>query len=310
MSVIDQFKNLFAKKPPEEDKDSRLSLAMPDESMDGNASETVAVSTQAMAIKTAPVAGPAAQAKPGQDTDLITLPFLGQRSLEQHQRLVGIALGASLLVLAGVTVYALSQSGKSAQHLGVTAQALTQSQRLAKSATLAMAGNTQAVADVGDSSDILAKTVRMLAEDEGGADLEAIAPLVEKTEKNARAIMDQQKHLAGLGTAVRQINGKSAKLLELAQTVSNLKVQQSAAASEVAAAGQLIMLTQRMGKLASDFLIAEAVTPDAAATLTKDMTTFKEVTQALLSNAKDAPTRDALEQMLKQFEDLGYRAAG
>ena len=34
MSVVDQLKNLFSKKPPESELDSRLSLAMPDVTLD------------------------------------------------------------------------------------------------------------------------------------------------------------------------------------------------------------------------------------------------------------------------------------
>ena len=41
MSVVDQIKNLFSKKPTESELDSRLSLAMPDDSSVMVASETV-----------------------------------------------------------------------------------------------------------------------------------------------------------------------------------------------------------------------------------------------------------------------------
>jgi len=318
MSLSDQIKNLFSRKPQEEDLDSRLSLAMPDESMAGNASETLAVSTAAMPLKGTTASAPltasssksVAATQSGDGRDLITLPFLGQRSVEQHQRLVGAALGVSLIVLAGVTVFALSQSGKSARQLGVTAQALTQSQRLAKSATLAMAGNAQALTDVSESADILVRAAHAIDGDDVGSDLEVIAPLVDKTEKNARAILEQQKHLANLGASVRKINGLSGKLLESAQSVSNLKVQQGAAATEVASAGQLIMLTQRISKLANDFLIADAITPDAGGILNKDMASFKDVAQGLLNSARDSATRDALEQMLKNFEDMRVQAGG
>ena len=312
MSLLDPIKKLFSPKIQEEDLDSRLSLAMPDESMAGNASETLAVPTSAMQIKSAAASVPpvatAPASKSADGRDLITLPFLGQRSVEQHQRLIGIGLGASLLLLAGVTVFELNQSGRSARQLGVTAQSLTQSQRLAKSATLAMAGNAQALADVAESADILARTASNIDGDDVGPEMAIIAPLVEKTEKNARAILAQQKHLASLGAAVRKISGLAGKLQESAQTVSSLKVQQGAPAAEVAAAGQLNMLTQRISKLSSDFLIADAITADAGAALNKDLASFKDLAQGLLNSARDSATRDALEQMLKNFEDM--RAQG
>jgi twitching motility protein PilJ len=62
--------------------------------------------------------------------DLVSVPGLGSRTVVQQQRTLFVLLGAALLVLAGVTFYALSQSDKVAQQLGATGQALMQSQRL------------------------------------------------------------------------------------------------------------------------------------------------------------------------------------
>jgi hypothetical protein len=47
MSVVDQLKNLFSKKPQESELDSRLSLAMPDATVDAVGQETVQESQNA-----------------------------------------------------------------------------------------------------------------------------------------------------------------------------------------------------------------------------------------------------------------------
>ena len=71
---------------------------------------------------------------------------------------------------------------------------------------------------------------------------------------NAAVVLGQQKILTQVGAALRTINRQSSDLLEMAETVSSLKLQQNAAPAEISAAGQLVMLTQRIGKSANEFL--------------------------------------------------------
>ena len=323
MSVLDPIKKLFNKKPLESENDSRLSLAMPDQSGDNEPIETVLVPRQAAPSKPAVLAAQPDNVVPGPDADLIALPGLGARPAAQHQRFLGILLGVSLLLLAGVTIFALNQSDKVAQQLGATAQSLMQSQRLANSVSQALVGNAPAFADVTESVDILVKSTNGLQEGDSTmhlsaldsslqAGLDKVVPLVEKAEKNAKAVLLQQKTLTQIGEALRQINRQSTALLETAQGISNLKVQQNAPASEMSAVGQLIMLTQRIGKSSNEFLTADGVSPEAVFLLGKDLASFKEVTSGLqngsaelhLSAARDAATREQLATLMKQYEEL------
>ena len=141
-----------------------------------------------------------------------------------------------------------------------------QSQRLAKSVSQALVGSPQAFPDVKESADVLAKTVLGLKNGDDAMnlsavstdlqeDLEKISPMVDRAEKNARTVLQQQKVLTEVGSALRNINRQSADLLEIAETVSSLKLQQNAAPTEISAAGQLMMLTQRIGKSANEFLV-------------------------------------------------------
>ena len=110
-----------------------------------------------------------------------------------------------------------------------------------------------------ESADVLAKTILGLKNGDDAMnlsavstdmqeDLEKISPMVDRAEKNARTVLQQQKVLTEVGSALRNINRQSADLLEIAETVSSLKLQQNAAPTEISAAGQLVMLTQRIGK--------------------------------------------------------------
>ena len=327
MSVTDQIKNLFSKKSQEGDKDESLSLAMPDQDAELEPPETVLVTRRSDPTRPAPLRGEPLPTQAASLTDevvdknLIVVPVLGARSATAHQVLLGFMLGAALLLLAGVTIYALSQSDRVAQQLGVTGQSLMQSQRLAKSATQALVGNAPAFTDVQESSSILINTTRGLRDGDIGIaslpdsfqpELELIGPLVDRTEKNVKLVMAQQKTLTQIGAALRQISRQSTELLEIAQNISNQKVQQGASAAEMSTMGQLVMLTQRIGKSSNEFLTTEGVKPEAVQQLGKDLNSFKEISQGLLggnaelhlSAAKDGATRQQAELLIKQFDDM------
>jgi twitching motility protein PilJ len=326
MSVIDQFKNLFSKTPSESDLDSRLSLAMPDASIDPASAETVQDSQNVPLQAAASTAKLAAEGG-ADEGDLILVPMLGRRTVVQHQRLLSLLLAGALVVLAGVTFVALNQSDKVAQQLGATGQSLMQSQRLAKSVSQAVVGSAEAFPDVAESAGVLAKSARGLqAGDEAmrisaldetyAPELGKVLPLVERAEKNAKAVISQQKMLTQIGSALRLINRQSSDLLEIAETVASLKLQQNAPAVEISAVGQLVMLTQRIGKSSNEFLTAEGVSPEAVFLLGKDLNTFKEISEALLSGsaelrlsaAKDPATREQLEALIKMYEETRVQA--
>ncbi|WP_435531258.1 methyl-accepting chemotaxis protein [Ramlibacter albus] len=261
------------------------------------------------------------------EAELISVPLLGRRSIVTHQRVLFVLLAVSLLVLGSVAFFAVNQADKVAQQVGGTGQSLMQSQRLAKSVSQALIGSPQAFPDVREASQVLAKTVRALkAGDEEmriqavapemQEDLDKVVPMMERAEKNAATVMGQQKILTQVGTALRTINRQSSDLLEIAETVSSLKLQQNAPPAEISAAGQLVMLTQRIGKSANEFLTMEGVSPEAVFLLGKDLNSFKEIAQGLLdgspelrlNGSKDEQTRERLDALLKLYEQTRTQA--
>ena len=91
--------------------------------------------------------------------------------------------------------------------------------------------------------------------------VDPLLPLVERADKNAAVVLAQQKALTEVGQSLRAINKQSGELLDTAETVAALKLQQGASAAELSAMGQLVMLTQRIGKSASEFITARGREP-------------------------------------------------
>ncbi len=318
---VDRLKRFFSKTVQDSEESSRISTSQ------GNGGQDPAA-TVAQQVAPQPQAGAeAASASQKPARDHITLPILGTRSVTEHQQILLIGLAVMLILLGMVAAFALSVSSRVGQQMGATGQSLMQSQRLAKSVSQALVGGVQAFPDVADSAGVLGKTVKGLKSGDPDLRLDAvdaeyqdelntITPLVDRAEKSAATIMAQQKVLTEIGAALRQINRQSADLLDIAEAVSALKVQQNAPANEVSAAGQLVMLTQRIGKSSTEFLTLEGVSPEAVFQLGKDLNSFKDIAQGLLqgstelrlSGARDAQTRQQLESLLKLFEQTRVKA--
>ncbi|MDR6538805.1 methyl-accepting chemotaxis protein [Variovorax soli] len=278
----------------------------------------------AMTIDNDPVLAETPGAAPAQ-------PAAGGGSLRSNparqQRVLAIVLAAVVLLLLLVAGSAILRAERLAQQVAATGQSLMQSQRLAKSVSQALVGNVPAFTEVKESSDDLTRRVQGLANGDDAlkldrvgnqyeSELAKITPLVERADKSAKAVLAQQKILTQVGTALRDINRQSSDLLEMTETVASLKMQQNATLPEISAAGQLVMLTQRIGKSANEFLTVEGVSPDAVFLLGKDLNTFQEVTRGLLEGnaqqrlpgTRDAQTRQQLEAILKTYEQTRTQA--
>jgi len=254
------------------------------------------------------------------------LPLIGAWPMARQQRSLALLFAAGLL---GLLVWAglwLTASGRSADQVGAAGQASTQSQRLAKSVSQALVGNASAFGEVKDSIAVLVRNVRALKN--GDSDIAAapsrlqdpvdkLLPLIDRAEKASATVMGQQKTLTQVGQALRAINRQSADLLETAETVSSLKLQSGASAVELSAVGQLVMLTQRIGKGANEFLTNEGVSAEAVFLLDKDLKAFREISQGVLNGSaeqrlpgtRDAQQRERLQQLLAQYEQTRTEAS-
>jgi len=255
-----------------------------------------------------------------------SLPLIGQMALSGQQRVLTLLVVFGVMGAAAAVGLSLLSAGRVSVEVGASGQALMQAQRLAKSVGQAVAGNPKAFVELRESADILSSTLRGLKSGEGQvpqasssvqAVIEPLLPLIARTDKSAKFVISQEKVLTQVGQALHSINRQSSDLLESAEAVASLVFQKGASAAESAAASQLVMLTQRIGKSANEFLTQEGVSPEAVFLLGKDLNAFKEVAEGLavgnpdlhLVGAKDPQIKERLQALLKQFEQTRVQAA-
>ena len=278
------------------------------------------------ALPAAAGAGLAGAAALATSTVAEPLPLIGDRPLPQQQRILGAMVLLGMLMLAGVTLLALNAANRNGSQVAATGQAQMQSQRLAKAVSQAINGNPAAFAEIKEAVGVLASNTRALRDGVPGLAavssdaqplMEPIAPLVDRAEKSAGVVLGQQKALVQVGQALRTINSHAAELLESAEAVAALKLQQGAPLAELVQTGQLVMLTQRIGKSANEFLTLESGSSEAVFLMGKDLASFRDITEGLLNGsadlrlaaAKDPQTRERLLALLKQYEQTRAQAS-
>ena len=315
--------NLFKKKPQDPALDEGETIAQ--ERLDGQSMAFDSHGPTDSTVMVSTIDEPEEQALPAEEA--FAVPLLGTRSAAAHQRVLSILLALSLIALAAMVYWTVSQTDRGAQQVGAIGQSLMQSQRLAKSVSQALIGSPEAFPELKESSTALASNVRGLQSGSAtvpalgeaySAEVGKIVPLMERAEKNAATVLGEQKTLTEVGTALPSVSRQSSDLLEVAETISSLKLQQNAPPAEISAAGQLVMLTQRIGKSANEFLTMEGVSPEAVFLLGKDLNSFKEIGEGLLDGSQElrlAPTRDEqtrerLTALLKMYEETRAQAGG
>ncbi|MDQ6684417.1 MAG: methyl-accepting chemotaxis protein, partial [Pseudomonadota bacterium] len=257
----------------------------------------------------------------------VVLPLIGQRSITEQRRILIAILGIGLLALIFLTIVSLIAAGRGSAQVKASGQALMQSQRLAKSVSQAMLGNANAFPEVKDSADILSSNVRSLKTGEGEVAaapagvqdaIDATLPRIDRAEKNAAVILEQQKALTDVGASLRVINKQSFDLLESAESILALKLQRDANPVEVSAIGQLVMLTQRIGKSANEFQTSEGSNAgESAFSLQRDLTLFGDLVKGLLDGSaplnlpgtRDAQIRERLTGLSKLFQETKTRGS-
>lgn len=254
------------------------------------------------------VPGPGGSKKPGRSR---TLPFIGGKPQQDQVKLLGIAFVVLAFFAAAMMVLTARTTSHGASYVSAAGQMRMLSQRLAKAAQTASQGNRASLKELGASRVEFRQLLDALAK--GGAvdsqqvpaipkalslQLDALSTEWDKIERNIDLVLAQEKNLVALDGMVSAINGKNAKLLELAEQVAAIKLQGGANAREIAAANQAAMLTQRIAKNANQLLMSEEVAPEVALSLTKDGATLRQLVGALSTNSD-------LREPLVQLEKAG-----
>ncbi len=263
-------------------------------------------------------------AEPQAETVGLNLPgFAGKPVAKQITTLVV----AFIVLLVGTAAMFWSErrvSNHGAAYIAATGQMRMLSQRIAKASQLGLQGNPVSFRELRDSreafSSFLEKLVRG-GEIEGidvpgspdrvQGDLATLTQEWTKTERNVGVVLDQEKNLVTLATAVGTINAKNPQLLDVAEQIAALKLQAGASAREIGAANKLVMLTQRIAKNANALAVASSIDPEVAFLLGKDSNTFRETLAALTKGnealriraAEDPETKARLAELAGVFQD-------
>ncbi|MBB5203513.1 twitching motility protein PilJ [Inhella inkyongensis] len=279
-------------------------MAAPDSQLSGFAETGAASTTQYSTMEAMPAA-----------------PSKRVRWQNSYGALVAGGLVGTLLTV-GLNIYL---SGRNADQVRETGLALMQSQRLAKAVSTAMVGTPTAFGELRESLQKMTDVTRNLHTGTGplakapGAVLEVldpVMPMVDRAEKSVKVVLGTEKVLTEVGSSLRTINRQSSDLLEAAEAVASLELTQGGDTAAVAASGQLVMLTQRIGKSAGEFLTQEGVSPEAVFLLGQDLNAFREITLGLLngsrdlnlSAARDGQLRERLKALLTMFEATDQQA--
>jgi twitching motility protein PilJ len=250
--------------------------------------------------------------------------MLGRFPVQYQMRVLLGVLGGSLLLGSAAVWLNANVSGINSLQTQIAGDTLMHSQRIGKAAPNAIQGNPAAFEQLADSRRALNTDLDVLAsggEYQGrsiraaGGDISAILEESRKawasSDKAAGTVLKLQKELSGFGTTLQKLNALSPTLLELTEQISTLKAQGGASPREIAAAGQLVMLTQRLGRSANEFLTSEGVNPETAFLLGKDTNTFRDITDGFLNGSeimrlsatRDPDTREKLMELQKTFGD-------
>ncbi len=172
------------------------------------------------------------------------------------------------------------------------------SQRIGKAAPNAIQGNRDAFEQLEQSRAAINQTLGVLAAGglwqghalpaPGPALMPRIAGLRSTwlpSDRAAGRLLEFKPQLTGFRSTLQTLDSLSPTLLELAEQVATLNAQLGASPREIAAAGQLVMLTQRMGKSANEFMTPQGINHDTAFLLGRDAGTFDDILSAFLEGS-------------------------
>ncbi len=241
-------------------------------------------------------------------------------------RMLQAALAALVLALVVTAWLYTSRTLNASVQTQVAGELVMQSQRLGKAAPNTIQGHADAFGQLRQSRDAINQSLQVLAT--GGdwqghalppADaatarrIDAIREAWQRSDRSASRLLALEKQLTGFRGTLQALNQRNPVLLELAEQVSTLSAQHGATPREIAAAGQLVMLTQRMGKSANEFLTPDGINQDTAFLLGRDANTFEDIVAGLLDGsavlrlppAANADARNRLAELRTAF--VAYR---
>ncbi|NJA89361.1 methyl-accepting chemotaxis protein [Rhodocyclus tenuis] len=260
-----------------------------------------------------------------------TMVLFGQLPVMQQLKILGGVLLLAMLGIAGIVYHDNREASYGATYIAASGEMRMLSQRLAKASNQALQGDVTAFRQLRDSRDAFAQRLDTLRQggqingrtvprspESAQEPLQRLAGEWAKTGRNAEQLLDMEKNLVSLGSDVALINSKNLQLLELAEQVAALKLQTGSSPREIAAANEMVMLTQRIAKNANALEVSDIIDPEVAFLLGKDVNTFRDLIAALqkgnaaqhIGASHDADTQQKLTQLESAFKEYQQSVGG
>jgi len=254
--------------------------------------------------------------------------FLAQYPITRKLQILGGALVVLIAILVVIVFLDNRASANNTAYVATAGEMRMLSQRLAKASSLALQGDPFAFMLLRDSHSKFSFNLERL---KNGGELfgrnvppspTSVAPQLtnletnwEVTDRNATQLLGLEKKMVVFGMRTFAISENNALLLDLAEQLAAQKLQTNASAREIAAANQMVMLTQRIAKNAGALRLGDAISPEIAFQLGKDTNTFREYLTAFakgsdelrISAASDSETKHIVGELDTAFKD--YQSA-
>ncbi|MDR0997302.1 MAG: methyl-accepting chemotaxis protein [Zoogloeaceae bacterium] len=223
-----------------------------------------------------------------------------------------------VLLLIGWTVYlGNQQSAHYAAYNAATGELRMLTQRLGKTAALAIEGNDEVFVQLKGARDNFSKILQTLTlggslpggdvpatSDDVRPALDKLSKRWERLEKDTSLLMSQEKNLTALSHNVKEINEQTPLLIEQIDALAHLKLQ-NGQGKDALAISAFAALAQRIANNAARLMAAELFNPGDLLNMSRDTDAFAE--QLVGLSAANDQERQVLSALSAAFEK--YSAA-
>jgi twitching motility protein PilJ len=251
------------------------------------------------------------------------LPLIGHLTLARQLRILLVLFGFGIVFTGVAAWFSAASSAVASAQTQVASDALMHSQRIGKAAPNALQGNLESFKQLDESRAALTNDLVLLIR--GGPYGKRMIPAAPLTmnllltaarkkwslsDNAANNILNLKPEIIGFDATLKKLDAMSPDLLAMAEDLSTQKLARGGTAREMAAIGQLMMLTQRLSRSASEFLISGVIRGETAFQMGRDTTTFRTMVDALengnaafsLPGIRDRDLHDKLELLRARFD--------
>ncbi|MCC7059424.1 MAG: methyl-accepting chemotaxis protein, partial [Burkholderiaceae bacterium] len=254
------------------------------------------------------------------------VPVIGAMPVHKQLQVWLPTLLVSLLIAFSLLWFDSRQTNDASLWYQQIGDALTQSQRVAKAASQSIAGDPTAFDPMIDARNTMDRALARLADGSAEAravpadlapDMRTLRLIWTQSSDAVQSIANQSVLLQSLGGTRAEVMRANPKMLEAAQTVAANKLRDGAAPREVAAAAELVVLTQRIAKDLNELILSGMSSKAAEASLRQSMAGLQESTDNLLtgndrlrlSATSEPEARRALTALKQMTAEVGQSLA-